>query len=147
MVVLPDDSGPKISQMRPRGNPPTPKAASSEIDPLEMTLTGTSASFEPSRRIEPLPNCFSIWPRAVSKARERSRSSMGNHSWGGELRPIVAAAIIGAGIRFMLSRVLVILFAGSLVWAGAKRITGSGRGENQDIILNVTVYSDPESVK
>ena len=40
--------------------PPTPSAASSEIEPVEITATGTMASFDPSRRIEPLPNCFSI---------------------------------------------------------------------------------------
>ena len=76
MVVLPEDSGPKISMMRPRGNPPTPSAASSEIEPVEITATGTMASFDPSRRIEPFPNCFSIWLRARSKARARSFSSM-----------------------------------------------------------------------
>src|ERR1039457_1616589 len=76
MVVLPDDSGPKISLMRPRGKPPTPRAASTEIEPVEITDTGTIASFDPSRTIEPLPNCFSIWLRAVSNARARSFSSM-----------------------------------------------------------------------
>ena len=60
IVVLPDDSGPKISLIRPRGNPPIPMAASSEMEPVEITATGTIASFEPSRRIEPFPNCFSI---------------------------------------------------------------------------------------
>src|ERR1017187_7673192 len=76
MVVLPEDSGPKTSMTRPRGSPPTPSAASSEVDPVEMTETGTMASFDPRRRIEPLPNCFSIWLKASSKARERSFSSM-----------------------------------------------------------------------
>src|SRR3954469_23804057 len=77
IVVLPEDSGPKISLIRPRGKPPTPSAASSEIDPGEITETGTMVSFDPRRRIEPLPNCFSIWLRAISKARERSLSSIG----------------------------------------------------------------------
>ena len=36
-VVLPDDSGPKISITRPRGKPPTPSAESSEMEPLEIT--------------------------------------------------------------------------------------------------------------
>ena len=45
-VVLPDDSGPKISMMRPRGRPPTPRAASTPIEPLEMALIGRT----PSRR-------------------------------------------------------------------------------------------------
>ena len=35
-VVLPDDSGPKISVMRPRGMPPTPSARSSAMEPVEM---------------------------------------------------------------------------------------------------------------
>src|ERR1700679_2603927 len=34
------------------------------------------ASFAPSRRIEPFPNCFSIWPSVCSSARARSFSSM-----------------------------------------------------------------------
>ena len=36
-VVLPEDSGPKISTMRPRGKPPTPKAKSKVNEPVEMT--------------------------------------------------------------------------------------------------------------
>ena len=76
MVVLPDDSGPKISQIRPRGKPPTPSAASSEMEPLEMTATRTTASLEPSRRMEPLPNCFSIWLRVSPSMRVRSFSSI-----------------------------------------------------------------------
>jgi hypothetical protein len=47
----------------------------------------------------------------------------------------------------MFSRILIFVLAASLVWSAAKKITGSGRGENQDLILNVTVYGDPESVK
>ena len=39
-VVLPDDSGPKISMMRPRGTPPTPRAASTPIEPVEIALIG-----------------------------------------------------------------------------------------------------------
>ena len=35
-VVLPLDSGPKISTTRPRGTPPTPRARSSPSDPVEM---------------------------------------------------------------------------------------------------------------
>src|ERR1019366_5539257 len=62
--------------MRPRGNPPVPRAASMAMEPVEMTETGTMASFEPSRTIEPLPNCFSICPKVCSSARARSFSSM-----------------------------------------------------------------------
>ena len=41
MVVLPEDSGPKISTTRPRGKPPTPSAASKEIAPVGITAMGT----------------------------------------------------------------------------------------------------------
>ena len=50
---------------RPRGTPPTPNAASNEIEPVEMTEIGTT-SLEPSRMMEPLPNCLSSPERAVS---------------------------------------------------------------------------------
>ncbi len=66
MVVLPDDSGPKISITRPRGKPPTPSAASNEIDPVEITEMGTTAPLLPSFMMEPLPNCFSICDMARS---------------------------------------------------------------------------------
>src|SRR5580700_8804284 len=72
MVVLPDDSGPNTSITRPRGKPPTPNAASNEIDPVGITAIGTIASFDPSRMIEPLPNCFSICANAISIALPRS---------------------------------------------------------------------------
>src|SRR5580704_16482852 len=74
-VVFPDDSGPKISEIRPRGNPPTPRAASTEMDPVD--IEGTDATgCEPSRITDPLPNCFSIWASVAPKARLRSFSSM-----------------------------------------------------------------------
>ncbi len=47
MVVFPEDSGPKISDTRPRGTPPTPSAASKLMDPVEITAMGSSASREP----------------------------------------------------------------------------------------------------
>src|SRR5437879_11042048 len=76
IVVLPEDSGPKISTTRPRGKPPTPSAASNEIAPVEITEIGTIASFDPNRMIDPLPNCFSICETANSIALPRS-SAMG----------------------------------------------------------------------
>src|SRR5580704_4015059 len=76
MVVLPEDSGPNTSTTRPRGKPPTPRAASNEIAPVEITEMGTIASFDPRRMIEPLPNCFSICETANSIALPRS-SAMG----------------------------------------------------------------------
>ena len=72
IVVLPEDSGPKTSMTRPRGKPPTPRAASKEMAPVEITDMGTMASFEPSRMMEPLPNCFSICENARSTALFRS---------------------------------------------------------------------------
>src|SRR5205814_155013 len=72
MVVFPEDSGPKISTTRPRGKPPTPSAASNEIAPVGITEIGTMASFDPSRMMEPLPNCFSICANARSIALVRS---------------------------------------------------------------------------
>ena len=42
-VVLPLDSGPKISMMRPRGMPWPPRAMSSERLPVEMPSIGTHA--------------------------------------------------------------------------------------------------------
>ncbi len=54
-VVLPDDSGPKISTTRPRGMPPIPKAISRAIDPVGITSIGVAV-----RSLifitEPLPN-------------------------------------------------------------------------------------------
>ena len=45
------------------------------------TSIGAMASFCPSRMIEPLPNCFSIWPTATSRALMRSvRSSAAMHT-------------------------------------------------------------------
>src|SRR5215510_1723573 len=75
-VVLPLDSGPNTSMTRPRGNPPTPKAASRESEPDEIASSAAVLSIPPSRMIEPLPNCFSICDTARSRARDFSvRSS------------------------------------------------------------------------
>src|SRR4029079_4670234 len=71
IVVLPDDSGPKISVIRPRGMPPTPSARSSAIDPVGIEST-PCRSAEPSFMIAPRPNCFSIARRAASTALPRS---------------------------------------------------------------------------
>jgi hypothetical protein len=70
-VVLPDDSGPKISITRPRGKPPTPSARSSESDPVG--ITSTSCVLVPSSgMIAPLPNCFSMAAMAACTALKRS---------------------------------------------------------------------------
>src|SRR5580704_11435263 len=52
---------------RPRGKPPTPRAASIEMEPVGITFTGTSTSRFPRRMIEPLPYCFSICAIARSR--------------------------------------------------------------------------------
>src|SRR5665213_2433970 len=71
MVVLPEDSGPKISITRPRGKPPTPSATSSESDPVETAPMATWAwSF--IFMTAPLPNWRSICPNTVSSACSRS---------------------------------------------------------------------------
>jgi hypothetical protein len=40
-----------------------------------MTAMGINASREPSRTIDPFPNCFSIWLRASSTALARSSTT------------------------------------------------------------------------
>ena len=66
-VVLPLDSGPYTSMMRPRGTPPTPSARSRPMLPVEMAST-CMAALSPSFITAPLPNCFSIWASAVASA-------------------------------------------------------------------------------
>src|SRR5829696_6586813 len=66
-VVLPLDSGPKISMTRPLGTPPTPRARSSAKAPVEIEATLRCPS-SPMRIIEPLPNCRSICDTAAAIA-------------------------------------------------------------------------------
>src|SRR5215213_4639535 len=70
-VVLPEDSGPKISMTRPRGMPPTPMLASNESEVVEMAGMSIT-SLSPRRMIEPLPNFFSMFASAASTALPRS---------------------------------------------------------------------------
>ena len=58
-VVLPLDSGPKTSMIRPRGKPLPPRARSTDRLPLEMPSIGRWASL-PRGMIDPSPNSFSI---------------------------------------------------------------------------------------
>src|SRR6202451_3752359 len=76
-VVLPEDSGPKISITRPFGMPPTPKAMSRPNDPVGIDSTSYVAPASPRRMTEPFPNCFSIWLSAAARAFLRF-SSMGS---------------------------------------------------------------------
>src|SRR5438128_10692544 len=76
-VVLPLDSGPKISVTRPRGMPPIPIAASRLIAPVGMTSTRTRGESAPIRMIAPLPQVFSICVIARLRAFLRSSESCG----------------------------------------------------------------------
>src|SRR5687768_13861329 len=89
-VVLPDDSGPKISVIRPRGTPPIPVARSSAIEPVGMAST-FCRSAEPSFMIEPRPNCFSMLRMAASTARVRSVACLSGRS---TPLPSAAAALL-----------------------------------------------------
>src|SRR5664280_1165406 len=57
--------------MRPRGNPPMPSAMSRASAPVGIDSM-FMCRFSPMRMIEPFPNCFSIWPKAASRAFARS---------------------------------------------------------------------------
>ena len=71
-VVLPEDSGPKTSTMRPRGMPPMPSARSSDSAPVGMALTLTWAPSSPIRMTLPLPNWRSICVSAPCSASLRA---------------------------------------------------------------------------
>jgi hypothetical protein len=47
----------------------------------------------------------------------------------------------------MLSRIFLALCAVSLLFAAAKKTAGSARGENQDLVLEVTIHTDAEGAK
>ena len=68
MVVLPDDSGPYISIILPRGMPPTPSAKSSSKQPEGIVDTDIFDAASPSLIMAPLPKSFSIWLNAISNA-------------------------------------------------------------------------------
>src|SRR5580700_1767229 len=61
--------------MRPRGNPPTPNAKSSAIEPVRTTSNAIRSWKSPIRMIEPLPNCRSICASALVRASCRSSSA------------------------------------------------------------------------
>ena len=74
-VVLPEDSGPKTSMIRPRGMPRPPRARSRLSAPVCMPGTMSDGSSS-SRMIEPLPYVFSICPSALSSARALPEASI-----------------------------------------------------------------------
>ena len=98
-VVLPDDSGPKTSTMRPRGKPPTPRARSMSRLPVGMTSTSTQRS-SPRRRMAPSPNSFWIWEMARSRLRLRaSRSFSEADSSGVALAAMGVRGGVGGSLR------------------------------------------------
>ena len=72
IVVLPLDSGPKTSIIRPRGKPLPPRARSTERLPLEIPSIGTWES-ESRGMIDPSPNSFSICIRVFFRSGLLSR--------------------------------------------------------------------------
>ncbi|MOA40908.1 hypothetical protein D3C78_1628260 [compost metagenome] len=66
-MVLPDDSGPYISMIRPFGNPPMPKAISNPKEPVEMASIG-SIAVSPNFIMVPLPYDFSSLSNVSCKA-------------------------------------------------------------------------------
>ena len=67
IVVLPLDSGPNSSMIRPRGSPLPPSARSSDRAPVEIPSTSRWLP-SPSFMIAPAPNVFSIWLIALFSA-------------------------------------------------------------------------------
>src|SRR6267143_224228 len=89
-VVLPLDSGPKISVTRPRGMPPIPMAASRLIAPVGMTSTRTRGESAPIRMMAPFPQVFSICVMARLRAFLRS-----SESWGTSLSAAMSVLDMG----------------------------------------------------
>src|SRR5579864_2417826 len=145
-VVLPDDSGPKISTTRPHGRPPMPMAWSIEIEPVEMDSIA-NVSRCPSRMIEPLPNWRSIWVRAVSTAFSRSDrgSAMNVRSYGRQGWP---APVVGWSSRTDLPCTLVLAWdllrggkAPVTVTLGAETV-GSGTGHPSEADPGAPILED-----
>ena len=67
-VVLPEDSGPNNSTIRPRGRPQTPNAMSRPNEPVGMTSIFLVASPSPSLMIAPSPKSLRICAIAASRA-------------------------------------------------------------------------------
>src|SRR5262245_51152854 len=79
-VVFPEDSGPKISMMRPRGTPPIPSARSSASAPVGIDSTLT-VPLSPRRISEPWPKSRSICVTAASSAASLALASLAEASF------------------------------------------------------------------
>ena len=90
-VVLPDDSGPKISVIRPRGMPPTPSARSSAIEPVGITSIRLMIDADPSFMIEPSPEL--LLDRLDRRRGRLAALGLGpvRRSVGGSIRGAIAA--------------------------------------------------------
>ena len=102
-VVLPEDSGPKISIMRPFGSPPTPSARSSDSDPVGQTSMFCGSRLSDMRMMAPLPNCFSMLASAMDNAFLRSSPSLRSTGW--ERAPFFVAMmfVLTESVRFTRS--------------------------------------------
>src|SRR6478672_10238964 len=79
-VVLPEDSGPKISTIRPRGTPPIPSARSSARAPVGIDSTLT-VPLSPSRIRDPSPNSFLMPLTVLSSAASLALASFAETSF------------------------------------------------------------------
>ena len=79
-VVFPEDSGPKISTIRPRGTPPIPSARSSASAPVGIASTLT-VPLSPKRISEPSPKSRSICVTAASSAASFALASLAEASF------------------------------------------------------------------
>src|SRR5215218_2940007 len=79
-VVFPEDSGPKISTMRPRGTPPMPSARSSARAPVGIASTLT-VPLSPRRISEPSPNSLRMPVTALSRAASLAFASLAETSF------------------------------------------------------------------
>src|ERR1700761_184198 len=79
-VVFPEDSGPKISTIRPRGTPPIPSAKSSASEPVGIEAT-LIVPLSPRRISEPSPNSRLIPVTAASSAASFALASFAEASF------------------------------------------------------------------
>ena len=95
-VVLPEDSGPKTSTMRPRGTPPMPSARSSESAPVGIAATRTCAPSSPMRMTVPLPNSRSICVSAPWRAAARAFAAFSS-----SVALIVSSSLLSIAITYV----------------------------------------------
>ncbi len=123
-VVLPLDSGPKISTTRPRGMPWPPSARSKERLPVEMPSMGPVLP-SPKGMIAPSPNCFSIWATVFFSVGWFSSIAM-ERSWAGSPpSDLLSAGLPRCGAFLAISRMFLV-FPG-LIIGRSSQLEGWGR--------------------